>query len=353
MIDQSKGIAEPEPTASEHLSESDLIAMMTEEGQQQPEEEAEESTEEPTDDADAEETETEEDTEEAEDDTTGEETEGDPEAIDFDSLTDEQWEVVRTKLKSKAAADIQRLKREAKAKDEQIQALRNQQPQSVTPDPEPVESRFLQGIETPEQLAEKVAALKKLAKDTDRLLDDHEDHGPNDLIEVGSQAYTKKQLRQLSRELRETLVEAVPYHQAKFQRQTLIEKDLQGVKERLKAEVRDLEDENSEVAKTFKGLTESALFQSIFKTNPEAKPVLTLLAGFGAKAIIGKAAAKSATPKAATGKIPKASPPSTPSGAAAATPARGLPPKEKVKANFERRFEETGSAEDLVKAMSL
>ena len=353
MIDQSKGTAEPAKTASEELSESDLIAMMTGEGQEQAEEETEESAEETTDDTETDEGATEEDADEVEVEATGEDTEGETEGIDLDSLTDEQWEAVRTKLKSRAAADIQRLKREAKAKDEQINALRNQQPQNSTLAPEPVESRFLVGIESAEQLAEKVASLKKLAKDTDRLLDEHEDFGPNDLIDVGSQSYTKKQLRQLSREIRETLDEAVPYQQSKFQRATLIEKDLAGVKERLKAEVKDLEDDNSEVAKTFKGLTESELFQSIFKSNPEAKPVLTLLAGFGAKAILGKAVAKSAPLPAATGKIPKANPPSTPSGAAAAGPARGLPAKDKAKANYERRFQETGSADDLVKAMSL
>ena len=353
MIDQSQGTAEPAKAANESLSESDLIALMAGEGDEQPpEEDAEDAADHDQDDTDAEDLEAEEVADEAQEDQSQDDTE-DPDAIDFDSLSDEQWELVRTKLKSKAAADIQRLKRQAKEKDAQIAALQNQQPQGTRLPAEPVESRFLTGIETQEQLAEKVASLKKLAKDTDRLLDDHEDFGPNDLIDVGDQSYTKKQLRQLSREIRETLDEAVPYQQTKFQRAAMIEKDLAGVQERLKAEVRDLQDDNSPVAKTFKGLTESELFQSIFKSNPEAKPVLTLLAGFGAKAILGKAAAKSAPLPAATGKIPKANPPSTPSGAAAAGPARGLPTKDKAKANLERRFLETGSADDLVKAMSI
>ena len=347
MQDQSKPNAGGNSERDESLSEADLIALMADEGQPQQEEEPEE-TDEDTEEETTEETETEvEETEEEDTESESEEAKG----IDFDNLTDEEWEKVRTELKSRAAADIQRLKREAKAKDEQIAALQTQQPQAAT-DPEPVESRFLKGVDTTDKLAEKVNALKKLAKDTERILDDHEDYGPNDLIEVGSQSYTKKQLRELNREIRDTLDEAVPYYQSKFQRETLIERDHAGVLTRLRAEVKELEDENSEVAKTFKGLTESDLFQKVFKAIPEAKPVLTLLAGYGSKAILGKSA-KSATAPAATGKPPKAKPPSSPSGAAAPTPAKTGDPKAKKAAVHESRFQETGDPEDLVKAMSL
>jgi hypothetical protein len=325
------------------LSESDLIDLMAGEDEQQEDtEETDEDTEETDAEEEVEETETEEEETESDD----EETEG----IDLENLTDEQWELVRTRLKSRAAADIQRLKRESKAKDAQIAALQGQQPQAAT-SAEPVESRFLKDVDTVEKLSEKVVALKKLAKDTERILDDHDDYGPQDYIEVGDKSYTKRQLKELSREIRDTLDEAVPYYQSKFQRHSLIEQESVEAMTRVRKSVAEMSDEKSPVAKTFKDLTDSEMFQKICNAVPEARPVLTLLAGFGTKGILAASARKGTAP-AATGKPSRANPPSTPSGAAAPSQGRSGDPKGKKAAVLEKRFQESGDPEDLIKAMS-
>jgi len=183
---------------------------------------------------------------------------------------------------------------------------------------------------------------KKLGKETARLLLDHEDYGANDLIEVGGgKTYTKKQLRALDLEIKETLIEAVPFKQEQFRKLAFIETQAAEVQTRLRAEVKELSDEESPIAKNFKELTESELFQKITKQFPEAKAVLPYLAGHALKSIHGKR-----TPAIATtpGKTPKAKPPGNPAGVGAA------PAKQADKGSSDKLREQavqSGSREDL------
>lgn len=306
--------------------------------------EAAETTESETEEETTEETEAEE-VEETEEEEAEEQPEG-VDALDLDNLTDEQWEVVRTKLKSRAAADIQSLKRENRAKDETIAALQAQQPQAVTP-AESVKSRFLEGIDTDEKLAEKVTSLKKLDKDIDRILDDHEDYGPNDPIEVGEQTYTKKQLRALSREVREALTEAVPSKQAEFRRNAESEQLLETAKAEALSRVPALADEKSEVSKNFIAVTESPNFKNLWDAFPQSRPMLHLMAAMA----VGNAPKGKAAPAVApvtTGKPTKAKPPSTPSGVAAQTPVKSDAKTKRIQ-EASRRYEENPTQENLIK----
>lgn len=322
------------PQQESPLTVEALTAILA--GEVEAQEEETEETEEETDES-TESEETEESTEEEE------ETEEEPEAtdgIDLDNLTDEQWELVRTKLKSGAAARIGKLTALNKAKDEAITALKNQQPQQAAP-LEEVTSRFLEGIEDAEALQAKVAELKKLGKDTARLLLDHEDYGSNDLIDVGEKQYTKKQLRALDLEIKETLIEAVPFKQEQFRKREFIENEAVRVREKLESEVKELSDEKSPIAINFKELTESDLFKRITKQFPEAKAVLPYLTGHALRSIHGKPKQTVAT---ATGKTPKAKPPGSPVGAAAApakTPLSTDPSK------LRERAAQTNSRADL------
>lgn len=340
MTENEKPISGGEAAVNESLSEVDLIREWAGEGDQR-EDETEETEEESTEEVEAEETEESEETEETETEEEAEETE----AVNLDDLSDEQLEAYRIKFKSKLAADVAKLRKTNRDKDAKIAELEARQPEQA-PEPEPAESRFLKGIDSPDQLKEKVAELKKLAKETDKILLDHEDYGPSDLIELaGGQSYTKKQLRQLVVEVRETLDEAVPYLQSKFQKLTLVESEYAKVQERLKAEVPELDDEESEVGKTFKGLNESDLFQRIFKAFPEAKPVIALLSGFGMKGALSKQAkAKPAAPVKQT----KAKAPASPASAAAAAPAKAGSGKVKAIESAQRRYEANPTTENLI-----
>lgn len=304
-------------------------AEVEEQETEEPEEEAEESTE-------TEEAEESEETEEGE-------AEDEPEATeetDLDNLTDEQLNAYRLKFKSKLAADVAKLRQKNREKDALIAQLQSSQPQATPA--EEVTSRFLEGIDTPQALTDKVSELKKLGKETARLLLDHEDYGANDLIEVGGgKTYTKKQLRALDLEIKETLIEAVPFKLEQFRKLAFIETQAAEVQTRLKVEVKELSDEESPVAKNFKELIESELFQKITKQFPEAKAVLPYLAGHALKSIHGKRTpAIASTP----GKTPKAKPPGNPAGVGA-SPAKQANNGEQSK--LRDRASQSGTREDL------
>ena len=236
----------------------------------------------------------------------------------LEGLDPEEIKALGKELGSKAISRYGELTYRAKLAEEKALRLESQKPQPATA-AEPVASRFLEGIDTPEKLAEKVAELKKLGKETTKVLLDHEDYASNDEIEVGGKTFTKKQLRALDLEVREALEEAVPSKQAEFARLAMIDGEAKAAEARVRTEVKELADEESEVAKTYKGLTESDLFQRIYKAFPEAKPVLTILAAHGPVSFLAKKAKPQAP--ATPGKTPKANPPGNPASVAGA-PAR-------------------------------
>lgn len=344
MQDKSEAIAEAQNPAEEITSEEQAIAALLggevpdqpEEPETDTEEEAEES--EAGEDAAEEAEESEEEEEEAE-------PSGTVEGIDLDKLTDEEWEIVRTKLKSRAAADIQSLKRENKAKDEAIAALKAQTQQAATPNP--AESRFLTGINTPEELEAEVTRLKQMARDTENILDEHEDYGPEDPIEIGGKNFTKKGLKALRNEIREALDEAVPYKRHQFEKAAELRQEEEVLNAQARVEVKELEDEESPVAKNFKVLNESDLFKEIRQKVPNAAPgIEILLAHFCRSKYGGKA--KAATPV-TTGKPPKANPPSSPSGVAAAP---SKPASKEKELDRLRAGAESGSRADLEKYLA-
>jgi len=323
------------PTVEGNLSMEAFAALIAGEEVEAQEEEAEETDEETDESTESEETE--ESTEEEE------ETEEEPAAtdgIDLDNLTDEQWELVRTKLKSGAAARIGKLTALNKAKDEAIAALKNQQPQQAAP-LEEVTSRFLEGIEDETALQAKVAELKKLAKETRKVLRLHGDYGMNDPIDVGGKTYTKEQLIEFDEQVSDTLLEAVPYKQEQFRKRAFIENEAERVREKLEAEVTELSDEKSPIAINFKELTESDLFKRITKQFPEAKAVLPYLTGHALRSIHGKPKQTAAT---TTGKTPKAKPPGSPAGVAAA-PAKA--PLKNDQNKLREKATQSNSREDL------
>jgi len=335
-----KNQVQPSETAKnskdDTTSESDLIAFLAGGDESEATEEAEETEEEPEEETE---------TEEAEAETEEEETEEEPEetqGIDLDNLTEEEWDAIRAKLKSGAAARIGKLTAKLKAQEEALNQLKSAQPQQA-PAPEEVSSRFLEGIDTTEALTAKVSELKKLGKETARLLLDHEDYGPNDIIEVGERKFTKRQLRALDLEVREALDEAVPYKASQLHRKTVLDQEAVKIEAKLREEVKELEDEESPVAKGFAELTASPVYQKIIKSDPEAKVFMPYLVGHALRSIHGKTA-KAIQPVTAA-KTPKAKPPGAPSSVAA-----GSPKSDKTSgAKMRERAEQTGSREDLEK----
>lgn len=340
MNDKEANVGGSNPEDDQSLSEDAFAALLAGEVQ-----ETEESPE------DAEETESEaEETEEVEE--TDEETEdeeGEPEATEgltadsilkqLEGLDPEEIKKLGKELGTKALSRFGELTWRAKAAEEEAQRIKAQQgQQQPAADSEPVTSRFLEGVETTDQLATKVKELKALGKDIERILDDHDDYGPNDPIEVGEQTFTKKRLKALRSEVTEALTEAVPSKQAQFAKEAEISALTEKSEANARAQVPELEDENSEVAKNFKTLTESPVFKKIAQLVPDARPVLPMLAAHAVRSIYGKQAKASAKP-ATTGTTLKAKPPASPALVAAAPVKAGNGKKreaEKAAADFEK-----------------
>lgn len=337
MKDQVQPTETANNSTDDTINEAGLIAFLAGGDESEATEEAEETEDEPE-----EETETEEVEEtEAEEEETEEETK-ETEGIDLDNLTAEEWDAIRAKLKSGAAARIGKLTAQIKAQEEALTQLKTSQPQ-LAPPPEEVQSRFLDGIDTLEDLTAKVSELKKLGKETARLLLDHEDYAANDIIEVGEKKFTKRQLRALDLEVRETLDEAVPYKTNVLHRAELLKQEAVKVDAKLREEVKELQDEESPVAKGFAELTASPVYQKIIKSDPEAKVFMPYLVGHALRSIHGKAT--KAVPPVTTAKTPKAKPPGSPSGVAAGSPKDAKTGGAKMR----ERAEQTGSREDLEK----
>lgn len=310
---------------------------------------------------DAEETESEtEETEEVEEtDEESEEEEEEPEADEgltadslfkqLEGLDPEEIKALGRKLGNKAISRFGELTWKAKAAEEEALRIKAQQAQQQ-PDAgdEPVTSRFLEGVETTDQLAAKVKELKTLGKDIERILDDHEDYGSEDPIQVGDQTFTKKRLKALRKEVTEALTEAVPSKQAQFAKEAELSALTEKSEANARAQVPELEDQDSEVGKNFKALTESPVFQKIAKLVPEARPVLPMLAAHACKNLFGVKANPTAKP-AATGTTLKAKPPASPAPVAAAPTVKAGSGKRREAEKAAADFEKSGSVDSFAR----
>jgi hypothetical protein len=327
-----------------NLSEAEVIALLA--GGSQEEQEQPEETPETTEEVEAEEeTESEEsnsDTEEEEETEAGA-SEG-VEGLDLDSLSDEEWEIVRTKLKSRAAADIQSLKRQLKAHEQTIQALKTQAPTEAAP--KQIENNPYAEFKTLDKLEEKAEEIAKVIESTDRILDDHEDYALDDVITVGGKDYTKRQIKEANRNARKAEKDFLPAQKAEIMRGEQRKQLREGYVAKAKEEVKALSDDESEVAKNFKLLTEDKLFQTIREKVPDAEPVMDYILAHFCQSRFGKSS-KILTQVTPAKKL-KAEPPSKPGGVVSGGPVKASSQRERQVTEKAKRFEETGSQEDLV-----
>lgn len=337
MKNQSKPTETANNSKDDSISEEGLIAFLA--GGDE-ESEATEETEE-TEAEPEEETETEEAEAETEEEETEEETE-ESQGIDLDNLTEEEWDAIRAKLKSGAAARIGKLTAQLKAKEEALAQLKAAQP-LPQPAPEEVKSKLLEGIETLEDLTAKISELRKLSEETADILFEHDHYGIDDPFEIGGKTYTKRTIRDLDRKVRHALDKAAPYKMSELQRKAVLDQEAVKVEAKLREEVKELDDAESPVAKGFAELTASPVYQKIIASDPEAKVFMPYLVGHALRSIHGKTA--KAIQPVTTAKTPKAKPPGSPSSVAA-----GSPKGDKTGAGKMReRAEQTGSREDLEK----
>jgi len=337
--------AEPSPGANNPdapLSEEAFIARRMQSAELPDPEESEElaqAEEEPDDEETEEVTEDTEETTEGEEATEGTEEEGNQE-IDLESLTPEQIQQLAKKGKSRLLQRIGELTAKNKALEDSART-------NAKPLPKPIADNPFSSLKTREEVEAKIEELEKVAEDTDRILDDHEDYGPEDVIKLGSKEFTKKDIKAANRNARAALLKFLPAQQAEIARgeqRAQMEAEYTAA---IPQEIPEIGDAESEVSKLYNGFLADPLVEQIKRSVPEIAPQLGWLLAHAARSIrMPKSKPKTSAP--APGVIPKPKPAGNPVPAGAAR-SNGDPAGRKAE-QARKTYEETGSEEALVAA---
>ena len=341
MNESTKAI-DAAPPASQNMSLEELIAQRTI-AHSQPEEPVEEVPEEAQPEEEVPETpEPEQAPEEpAEDEPEPEDEEDGEPDIDLLSLTTEQIQELAKKGKSRLLHRIGELTAQKKALEEQVQAAKAETKPLV---PQiPAEENPFRELKTLEEISAKHQELEKVAEETDRILEDHEDYGADDIITVGGKEFSKKDIRMANRNARTAMTRFLPAQAQAIQLTAAYEQMETQLNAAIPAEVPEIADEESEVSKLFKAMMDDPLVKQAKERVPGLAPQIGYLLAHAANSLSKKAKVQV---KPATGNIGKAKVPPTPSGAAART--SQLPRKQQQAAY--QQFEQTGRVEDWIAA---
>jgi hypothetical protein len=338
-------MSNPEATAEaiesvSNLSFEELVAQRVARQtspEEEPEEESEESPEadeEPASLEDEESPESEEETEEESEEEAEEESE-----IDLLSLTTEQIQSLAKKGKSRLLQRIGELTAQKKALEEKIQSQPQSQAKVVPQDENPFRE-----VASFEALKGKYDELERTLETTDEILEEHEDYGPDDIIVVGDKEFSKKQIRKANRNAREALTKYIPAQQQHLIKIAQYEEMSKQYSEAAKSEVPEIQDEESEIGKSYKALVSDPLIDRIKAQVPEIGFQIEYILAHASRSIYGNKKIKT---QSAMGSKLKVNPSSTPYGAGAAK--SSSPAKAKVGDAY-NRFERSGSPEEWIAA---
>ena len=338
-------MSNPEATAEaiesvSNLSFEELVAQRVARQtspEEEPEEESEESPEadeEPASLEDEESPESEEETEEESEEEAEEESE-----IDLLSLTTEQIQSLAKKGKSRLLQRIGELTAQKKALEEKIQSQPQSQAKVVPQDENPFRE-----VASFEALKGKYDELERTLETTDEILEEHEDYGPDDIIVVGDKEFSKKQIRKANRNAREALTKYIPAQQQHLIKVAQYEEMSKQYSEAAKSEVPEIQDEESEIGKSYKAVVSDPLIDRIKAQVPEIGFQIEYILAHASRSIYGNKKIKT---QSAMGSKLKVNPSSTPYGAGAAK--SSSPAKAKVGDAY-NRFERSGSPEEWIAA---
>jgi hypothetical protein len=260
--------------------------------------------------------------------------------IDLLSLTPEQFQAAAKKYKSRLLERVGELTAKNKALQAQAEEAGTKQ-QSVKTIP--TEQNPFGQLKTVEEIQEKFEAFESTLETTDRLLEEYEDYGNDDIIEVGSQQFTKKQVKLANRNARDAIAKYLPAQAAHLQTLNNYKVANEQWQELAKQEVPEIADEKSEVGKAYKQLVNDPLVKELKEKLPHLGIQIEYLLAHTAKSKFGKVA------KVTTGagtKL-KVKPPASPVGAGASRQGQSQSSKY---TDMMKRFEESGSADDWVAA---
>jgi len=342
MSKQTEAIADAPNPASDNLSIEALIAQRTwqptetEEPTEQadPETEAEEIEDtEPEETPEDNEIETEEEPEETDEETPEEESQ----TIDLLSLSPEEIQTLAKKARSRLLADVGKLRAENRV----LQAELNKPSAAAKPLPEPIPDNPFGHLKTVDELTAKYKELEKVAEETDRILEDHEDYAAEDVITLGDKEFTKKEIRQANRNARNAMLKYLPAQAAQIQKIGQLQAMKAQYNAAIPVEIPELADENSQVAKQYQAILADPLVRKMRELVPDIDAQLDYILAHFTRST-NSLPSKPKTP-AASVKI-KAKVPASPIGAAGAR--SGAAPVRKAVEQARQRYEKTGSAAD-------
>jgi len=318
-----------------NLSASQLIAGLTQ-AQEAPVEAEEVQTEE-NEEIETEQSEEIETEIEVEEETEAEEAEEENQDFDIESLTPEQIQQIAKKGKSRLLQRIGELTAKNKALEERAQA-------ETKPLPKPIADNPFSSLKTREEVETKIAELEKVVEETDRILDDHEDYGSDDVITIGGKDYTKKDIKTANRNSRNALSKFLPAQLSEIARSEQGEAARQHLNALIPKEIPELADEESPLSLRFKASKEDPAYKELRAT--AAGPQIDYLLAHALRSIHSSDQKKKLAP-AVPGEKPKPKVAGNPVGTASRPIAQSGKGREQLE-----KFEKTGNAQDLVRLLS-
>lgn len=335
MSEESTAIAgatEPVSNVSveEYIARRSGIASQ----QDEPAEESEEDTEVELEEQEAE---PEDDTEYADDE---EEASSEEAELDLLNLSTEQIQELAKKGKSRLLQRVGELTAQKRLLEEKLQQQATAKPTKEVPQDE----NPFRNISDPKELLAKYGELEQVLDDTDAILEEHEDYGPDDIITVGDREFTKREIRKANRNARESITKFIPAQEkqiAKIQQLAHMEEQYSAA---AKEEVPDILDVESEVGARFQAMMQDPIAQQVKIKIPELGYQLEYILAHAANSIFGKG--KSRVKVSDVGSKLRINPSSSPT--VAAVNSRSNKPRKAAEAYS--KFEQSQSVDDWISA---
>lgn len=329
-------IAGEESSVNDNLSMEGLISQLS---QGQPQEvEAEEAETEVEEEVESEVNDTDEEVlDDTEEEVTEEET---ADEIDLLSLEPEQFQALAKKHKSRLLERVGELTAKNKALQAQAEQAGMKQSSVKTI---PTEQNPFGQLKTAEEIKAKFEAFESTLETTDRLLEEYDDYSNDDIIEVGDQQFTKKQVKLANRNARDAVAKYLPAQAVHLQTLQSYVVANQQWQDMAKQEVPEISDEKTEVGKAYSQLVNDPLVKQLKEQMPELGVQIEYLLAHAARSKFGSV--KKVIQGA--GQKLKVKPPASPVGAGASRQGQSQTGRY---ADLMKRFEESGSAEDWIAA---
>jgi hypothetical protein len=335
---QSSVAGEDNSSVSENLSSEALIAQLTQGSTQEVEQEveAEEVEAEELPEGEIEEISELEETDETQEEETEEEA---ADEIDLLSLSPEQIQTLAKKGKSRLLERIGELTAQKKALQSQLEEIGTKPQVKAIPK----EQNPFGELTTAEEIKAKYDSFEATLETTDRLLEEYDDYSADDIIQVGSQQFTKKQIKLANRNARDAIAKYLPAQAAHLQTIENYKTSNLQWQQLAKQEVPEINDEESSVGKAYQELVNDPLVSELKEKLPHLGVQIEYLLAHAARSKFGtaKKVAQGAGMKL------KVKPPASPVGAGTSRQGQGQNSKY---AEAMKRFEQSGSAEDWVAA---